>query len=519
MGDDDEDEEDGEEFGIVTTIRTPEWVEGLMALSGLSELSWKIEEERTKRNDEMYTNPYSEIEELVMSLYFEMFIGFFIVLNCIVIGWQASVAEGELTGAFNGIEHFFTAFFFTEWCLRILAFGWVWAFELVNFADSCLVFGTGVLLKWVAEPLGVDFGQFRIMTVLRALRLVRLARAVRLKPMFKEMWMLIHGLITSIRPLLWTLVIAFSVLYVFAIAGTELIGKSPDFVENDVAQLLFGDFFRSMFTMVQLITMDTYCDSVVRPLMYYKPFLAFFFILFITVGVFIVMNLVTAIIVDNAFKNRQDDHESRCKDEEERKRSDLKMLAELFMEIDLDGSGELSKEEFFGSLRNPKVQSMLDILEMKVIELTEIWEVLDDGDGLLTIKEFTDGIRRMKGDAKAKDCADVIKRLKVTERLHNQLQRQAENYRNTLKSLEVDAVEIAKDAQDMMSLFKEMYHRMSGYIAEGERQDQFRKRELDKMAKLVEGMVEPEESEEEEEKEVDPEVVPEDEDEDDEDDD
>ena len=31
---------------------------------------------------------------------------------------------------------------------------------------------------------------------------------------------------------------------------------------------------------------------------------------------------------------------------------------------------------------------MLDTLEMKVVELEEVWEVLDDGDGLLTIKEF-----------------------------------------------------------------------------------------------------------------------------------
>ena len=52
-----------------------EWFETFMAVTGLSTLSWKIEEERLKRNDELYQNPYMEVEEIVISLYFEMFIG------------------------------------------------------------------------------------------------------------------------------------------------------------------------------------------------------------------------------------------------------------------------------------------------------------------------------------------------------------------------------------------------------------------------------------------------------------
>merc|ERR1712193_456901 len=98
------------------------------------------------------------------------------------------------------------------------------------------------------------------------------------------------------------------------------------------------------------------------------------------------------------------------------------------MEIDLDGSGELSREEFFSSLKNKKVKQMLDIMEMKVVELEEVWEVLDDGDGLLTIKEFTDGIRRMKGEAKAKDIQDVIKRLRETTHRQKELRNSVEQF-------------------------------------------------------------------------------------------
>jgi len=497
MGADDDSDDDGG-FPPITAISTPAWVEVVMALTGIGTFTFSVEAEREKRADELYQNPYAEVEEIVMSLYFEAGVGVIILFNCILIGWEASIPEGEMAGFFNAFEHIFTLIFFGEWTLRILAFGWVWAFELANFADTILVFGTGVLLKWVAEPAGVNTGAFRIMTVLRALRLVRLARAVRLNPKFKEMWILIQGLTTSVIPLLWTLVIACSVLYVFAVAGVQFVGHSATFKDHELAQQLFGDFMRAMFTMLQLMTLDTYSDSVIRPLMVEKAWLGLFFVFFITVGVFIVMNLITAVIVDNAFRILHEDVESQAKDEEEKKRRDLKMLAELFMEIDVDGSGELSKEEFFGSLGNAKVGQMLALLEMKVVELTEVWDVLDDGDGLLTIKEFTDGIRRMKGDAKAKDVADVIKKLKHTDRKHYELADQAAKYSATLKALESDAKQMSDDTDMVVSLFKEMYHRMTCHIEEGEGQDRYRKKEWDKLVKLAEGEPPEEESSEEE---------------------
>jgi hypothetical protein len=497
LQEDDGDQEKDDEFKPITDIPVPEFLNVFAALSGLSDLSYWIAQQRELRNSEMWQNPYMEVEELVVSLSFEMLVAGVIVLNCFLIGWEASIPDGEMAGLFNVCEHFFTLFFLVEWILRIIAFGKVWIFEPANAADTALALGTGVVVKWMAEPAGIDLGNFRILTVLRGFRLVRLARSVRLIPFFSDLWVLIRGLTTSARPLLWTLVIVMSVLYIFAIAATEFIGKSPSFADDEKAQLMFGDFMRSMFTMVQLITLDTYCDDVIRPMMQVEPWLAFFFVFFITVGVFIVMNLVTAIIVENANCIKKEDTESEAKEAEQKKKDDLKLLSQLFMEIDLDGSGELSREEFFSSLKNKKVKQMLDIMEMKVVELEEVWEVLDDGDGLLTIKEFTDGIRRMKGEAKAKDVADVIKKLKVTDRKHRELKDQAARYRNTLQGLENDAREMARDTEEIVDLFKEMYHRLASHIKKGEKEDLFHRRENEKLEKLAEGVALEEDGDEE----------------------
>lgn len=50
------------------------------------------------------------------------------------------------------------------------------------------VFIFGVVPKWILAPLNINATFIRVFTVLRALRLARLARAVRMRPNFKVSW-------------------------------------------------------------------------------------------------------------------------------------------------------------------------------------------------------------------------------------------------------------------------------------------------------------------------------------------
>merc|ERR1719198_2595412 len=72
-----------------------------------------------------------------------------------------------------------------------------------------------------------------MMQVLRALRLVKLVRMVRTYPLFRIFWSLLRGLMDSGRTLLWTYIMLFCVLYVFAIFAVFLIGKDEVYKDND----------------------------------------------------------------------------------------------------------------------------------------------------------------------------------------------------------------------------------------------------------------------------------------------
>jgi Na+-transporting methylmalonyl-CoA/oxaloacetate decarboxylase gamma subunit len=459
----------------ITEFGFPPALEVLLDLFGVNDLIHSIEQERERRlPGNNYQNPFPDIFLLVASERFEALVAWMILANCFTIGLQATFEEGEGAGMFDVFEHIFVLFFFVEWLLRNLAFGWIWIFELPNFLDTILVFGTGVLLKWLLEPLGHDISQFRMFTVLRALRLVRQVHAVRLKPAFKELWILIRGLLSSFRPLFWVFLIATAILYVFAVLSTTLVGHDKQFEDDDYLQELFGDTLKSFVTMFQLMTLDTYFDLIMRPVMAREPLMGVFFIVFVLLGVFVFMNLVTAVIVDTAFNIAQADKENEGKEKENAKKEDLKRLAEIFLEMDKDGSGDLSKREFdFALQTNKRVKETMNLMELTMDEMQEIWEVLDmeDENNQLTIKEFTNGIRRMKGIAKSKDIIDTNKRLLYVQERCGEVNLQVLAMRDELDVLDEDTQTINEDSSELLGLFQEMVLRLDGYTKDCAKKD------------------------------------------------
>lgn len=286
---------------------------------------------------------------------------------------------------------------------------------------------------------------------------------------------------------MWTFVIAIMILYIFGVAATEIIGRQSVFVDDEYVQDLFGDPVRSMFTLFQLMTMDTWAYTIARPVMEKEWWLCLFFVAFIMIGVFVFWNLITAVIVENAMSIANEDAQQKAKDAEIKKKQELKVLADLFLEIDEDGSGELSTDEFFGALqRNPRVKNMLQVLELREEDMEEVWNVLDDGDGVLTIKEFSNGLRRMKGDAKAKDIIDTIKKLRHTSLHFTELRAQVDHFNGTLGGLEKDVQRIQGDAGEVLGLFQEMYHRLQVHIEREKGEDRLYALKMAKLREMQE---------------------------------
>merc|ERR1719460_330668 len=100
------------------------------------------------------------------------------------------------------------------------------------------------------------------------------------------------------------------------------------------------------------------------------------------------MNLVTAIIVENAVTNSAKDEDQALKQREKKQLGELKQLEHLFKLMDSDGSGTLSWDEFKDAFEDPEMTRKWKLLDFEPEECKELFGLLDDGDGEIETTEL-----------------------------------------------------------------------------------------------------------------------------------
>lgn len=171
-----------------------------------------------------------------------------------------------------------------------------------------------------------------------------------------------------------------------------------------------GSLSSWMYTLIQVLTLDSW-NAIARPLQRYVAGSWAFFYCYVAVAVIVFMNLVTAVIVKNALSHSKQDEETLLAQKDSEQKSLLKTFRCLFEVMDEDDSGTLTLEEFQGAFETKEVATKLKLLGFKEEDCQVIFNLLDEGDGCLTIDEFFEGLQEMKGPAQAKQVFMVRKRV------------------------------------------------------------------------------------------------------------
>ena len=170
--------------------------------------------------------------------------------------------------------------FVLELGLRITAHGWRF------FRDPWGVFDFLV----VAIALVPTTEAFDVLRALRVLRVLRLISAV---PRMRRVVGALLGAIPGMGAIVALLALIF---YVAAVMATKLFGEGfPEW---------FGTLGRSIYSLFQIMTLDSWSTGMVRPVMEVYPYAWVFFVPFILIATFTVLNLFIAVVV-NAM---QDEH-------------------------------------------------------------------------------------------------------------------------------------------------------------------------------------------------------------------
>ena len=150
------------------------------------------------------------------------------------------------------------------------------------------------------------------LSVLRALRILRVLRLISLVPDLRRVVQALLAAIPGMGSIIGVLLLVF---YVSSVLATKLFGAHPD----PNMQEWFGTIGASMYTLFQIMTLESWSMGIVRPTLEIFPWSWVFFVPFIVLTSFAVLNLFIAIIV-NAMQSQ---HEA----EREEQSSELRTIA------------------------------------------------------------------------------------------------------------------------------------------------------------------------------------------------
>lgn len=208
---------------------------------------------------------------------------------------------------------------------------------------------------------------------------------------------MVNGLLNSLQLMISVFMLLILSIYIFACLGVELITKDESLHEDVQTKAIVDEYFSSlpltMLTLIQFITLDS-IGSIYFPIVRSKPRLILFFLPILMILPITLMNLVTAVLVEHGLENAQAETAEDNRNRARYIKKSVIELGELFEELDRDRNGLITPFELNMVPPDHVPKELLDVLF--VDDLADIFMQLDvDGTGELSKDEFVNGILQM----------------------------------------------------------------------------------------------------------------------------
>ncbi|PWA09452.1 voltage-gated sodium channel [Pueribacillus theae] len=211
---------------------------------------------------------------------FNMFITVLIIVNAILIGLETYPAVFEPNKRmFLLLDYIILIIFAIEIALKIIVERASFFKSNWNIFDFIIVLGSVILYN---TP---------YVSVLRIFRVLRVMRAITAVPSLRRV---VRALFMAIPTITSVIIVMSIIFYVYAVIGTAFYSK--------IAPEYFGNLQLSLITLFQVFTLESWASGVFRPIFEEIGWSWLYFVSFIIIATFIMINLIVGEIVNNAQK-------------------------------------------------------------------------------------------------------------------------------------------------------------------------------------------------------------------------
>lgn len=351
-----------------------------------------------------------------------------------------------------GLNYFFCAAFVIELILRLAAFGPPWLKRPANWLDIVIVVGSVVDVAGAAVPVNLTF-----MRLIRLSKLTRLLKVALMASFCEPLRILIKAISTSFGHLLWSFILLAAIEIISALFMTQVLADAikDEGLDLELRNFIFtyyGTTSRTILTMFQ-ITMAPGAWAIVgrRIVEEVSEAYAWFFILYVGGVSFAVVKIITALFLRKTIQIATSDEQLIFKEKVKSQRRYSEKIRSQWNTLDAYGTTRVSFSEFRNFVTHtPEGQEWLSVLEIDAKEAASIFELISDGDGLLTLDEFLSGVFRLKDTTRPIDIVVLQNESRKMSKMVGEVFTELHEVSLVCKQL-ADGVLEEKSAEDRLS--------------------------------------------------------------------
>ena len=225
-----------------------------------------------------------KLKQLVENRGFQIAILAVICLNALMFGVQTSPDARAYVGRWFGIiDGVCLAVFTVELVLKIVVYNRRFCKDAWNIFDFVVI-----VVSFIP-----DCGMYSSIRLFRILRIFKLISGIR------HMHIILGAIVKSVKGILWTGSLLLLIYYVYGILGTHLFGSTF----ND----WFGSLGKSVYSLFQIMTLESWSMGIARPVIAVYPYAWAYFVSYILLSSFVVMNVVVGIVLTSISECCQDE--------------------------------------------------------------------------------------------------------------------------------------------------------------------------------------------------------------------
>ncbi|XP_049628789.1 voltage-dependent T-type calcium channel subunit alpha-1G isoform X3 [Suncus etruscus] len=294
-----------------------------------------------------------------------------IFLNCITIAMERpKIDPHSAERIFLTLSNYiFTAVFLAEMTVKVVALGWCFGEQAYLRSSWNVLDGLLVLISVIDILVStVSDSGTKILGMLRVLRLLRTLRPLRVISRAQGLKLVVETLMSSLKPIGNIVVICCAFFIIFGILGVQLF-KGKFFVcqgedtrnitnKSDCAEASyrwvrhkynFDNLGQALMSLFVLASKDGWVDIMYdgldavgvdqQPIMNHNPWMLLYFISFLLIVAFFVLNMFVGVVVENFHKCRQHQEEEEARRREEKRLRRLEKKRRNLMLDDVITSG------------------------------------------------------------------------------------------------------------------------------------------------------------------------------------